>query len=353
MKWVSTVATAKHIDDSLRHACDVIESDLRADDIDLLCVFVSPHYSDQFELIPTYLRRRYPQARILGCSAGGVIGDGHEYENERSISITAASLPGVDISLLFTDTMNLPDDDAPPGAWHAELGLEASSEASFILIADPFTARIDTLLTGMDYAWPDAPKLGGLASGSGQMGEHVLFMDGTVYYQGCIIACLTGNIILDGIVAQGCRPIGEALPVTSHDENLLQSMGGQPPLDYLRALAATMSDADRELLQNALFIGIEKDRFDDDSAENDFLIRNIIGVETESGALVVGSDLNRGQMVQFHLRDQWTSAEDLNTLLTQYDARPKTSEPSEPPCCSPAWDGGGTCMGKPIMIPAR
>ena len=52
----------------------------------------------------------------------------------------------------------------------------------------------------------------------------------------------------------------------------------------------------------------------------DFLIRNLAGAEERSGALAVGASLHEGQVVQFHLRDAQTSAEDLDARLARYRA---------------------------------
>src|SRR5262249_27189801 len=49
-----------------------------------------------------------------------------------------------------------------------------------------------------------------------------------------------------------------------------------------------------------------------------FLIRNLLGADEDSGALVIGASLHDTQVVQFHLRDALTSAEDLERRLTAY-----------------------------------
>jgi small ligand-binding sensory domain FIST len=60
------------------------------------------------------------------------------------------------------------------------------------------------------------------------------------------------------------------------------------------------------------------DPMKDNPKQGDFLIRNLMGADRESGALVIGTLLRNGQLVQFHLRDKQMSAEDLNVMLTRY-----------------------------------
>ncbi len=52
----------------------------------------------------------------------------------------------------------------------------------------------------------------------------------------------------------------------------------------------------------------------------DFLIRNLVGMDTRSGAMVVAALLHDGQVVQFHLRDARAAAQDLDERLGSYCA---------------------------------
>src|SRR5205823_10375496 len=52
----------------------------------------------------------------------------------------------------------------------------------------------------------------------------------------------------------------------------------------------------------------------------DFLIRNIIGADQESGAIKVGDVIEVGTTVQFHLRDAEAADEELRSLLSGQEA---------------------------------
>jgi small ligand-binding sensory domain FIST len=56
-------------------------------------------------------------------------------------------------------------------------------------------------------------------------------------------------------------------------------------------------------------------------AQGDFLIRNIVGLDGDSGMVAIGEFVSRGQVVQFHLRDAEASSRDLETLLDDYRSR--------------------------------
>ncbi len=292
--------------------------------IDLAVFIVSPHFADAYAQLPAMLQEHLPCRALIGCSAGGVVGGGIEFENEPAMSLTAAHLPHVKIRAIANDTENIPDEDAPPQVWREWLGLTGLDEANFIIIADPFTARLEPLLIGLDYAFPDGVKIGGLASGARQEGGNALFLDGRVLNRGIVAVALSGNIAIDTIVAQGCRPIGEPLSVTACQHNIIQTVNGMTPLHYLGSLVEQLSEYDRALMRTSLFIGLAVDPFLTAPARDDYLIRNLVGIDYQTGILAVNALLREGQIVQFHLRDRATSAEDLDALLRAHAARTRT-----------------------------
>ena len=79
-----------------------------------------------------------------------------------------------------------------------------------------------------------------------------------------------------------------------------------------------LSDADRSLAQQSLFVGVAQSAFKQDLEQGDFLIRNLLGVDPKTGAIAVGDRIRPGQRIQFHLRDAAASAEDLRLLLARY-----------------------------------
>ena len=77
----------------------------------------------------------------------------------------------------------------------------------------------------------------------------------------------------------------------------------------------------------SLFVGIVMRDNQLEYGRGDFLIRNIIGADRETGRLAVGALLREGMVVQFHLRDAATSAEDLRSLLSRYERGSRDSRP--------------------------
>ena len=57
-----------------------------------------------------------------------------------------------------------------------------------------------------------------------------------------------------------------------------------------------------------------------DFERGDFLVRNVLGGDQDSGTVVVGDEVTVGQTVQFQVRDAAAADEDLRELLSGVDA---------------------------------
>ena len=320
MKWASHLSTQNNIEACVAESVEAILSQMDGKPVDLTIIFVSPQFKDKYEEIPKLIRDRISSGHFLGCSGGGIVGGGKEAEQQAAFSMTCANLPDVEIKGIHTDTMKLPDQDTAPSVWREWLGVDVEKNPSFIFLADPFSFQGEEFLAGVDFAYPNSSKVGGLASGAQAPGGNALYLDDKIHNNGLIGLAMSGNIGMDTIVAQGCRPIGEPVKVSKCDGTLLTEMDGQPPLELLQSVYEGLDENDKSLVQTSLFLGIEMDPLKDNPQQGDFLIRNIIGVEREVGGIQVGTLLREGQLVQFHLRDKAMSAEDLKLMLTRYKA---------------------------------
>ena len=92
----------------------------------------------------------------------------------------------------------------------------------------------------------------------------------------------------------------------------MRELGGRPPYQRLQELVDELPERDRQLLANGgLHMGVVIDEYRSEQRHGDFLIRGVMGADPESGAIVVGGDIDVGQTVQFHVRDAESADEDL------------------------------------------
>ncbi len=330
MKWASAISTRASLETAVKEVAQQAKEQLE-EAPDLALVFVSTAFASEYARLLPLLQEQLPGAQIVGCSSSGVIGmaDGlpEEVEKGAALSLTLAYLPNVEIrSFHFTD-FDLPDLDSPPAQWSELIGVAPDRSPGFILMADPFSSGTSELLQGMDFAYPDAVKVGGLAGVESFSRSSGLFCNGGLYREGIVGVVLSGEIVLEAIVAQGCRPIGELYRVSEGDRNVMLKLApddladsslSQTPLEVLQNIFQGMDEDDRELAQNALFIGVAQSGFKPSLTQRDFLIRNLVGVDPRNGAIAVADKIRPGMRIQFHMRDAQTSAEDLENRLRRY-----------------------------------
>jgi small ligand-binding sensory domain FIST len=321
MRWSSAVSTVSPLEAAVREVTATIQRDLDGARPDLAVAFVSEQHQAEYERLPALLRGQLAPRLVIGCSAGGVIGGGHEIERQAGVSVTAALLPDVELTPFHLEGEALVDRNAPAAEWERLVGVAASRRPAFLLLPDPFTFDAETLVAGLDAAFPASPKIGGLASGGREPGANALYLGDAVYRSGAVGVALSGNVEVDTIVAQGCRPIGEPMFVTRADQNVLYTLDGRPALGGLQDLLANADARDRQLFANSLFLGVVM-KEQQEYRQGDFLIRNLLGIDGKSGAIAVAAALRTGMIVQFHLRDAATSAQDLEAVLARYQEGP-------------------------------
>ena len=318
MRWSSAVSEADTLAEAVRDCAARLNTELEGARADLVVAFASAHHAESFEDVPSLVGAALPGGVLVGCSSGGVIGAGAEVENRPGFAMAAAQMPGVSIIPFHVEDSALPDGDAPPQDWETLLHTSAGNDPQFLLLADPFSVRGEFLLMGLDYAFPGSVKIGGLASGGSQPGANALFLGDEVHHAGMVGLAFSGDVMIDTVVAQGCRPIGVPMQITECQQNVLIGVDGRTPFEALKEVFVGLSDRDRDLAQTSLFLGIVMDGMNESPQQGDFLIRNIVGVDGKRGVLAIGEMLKEGQIVQFHLRDADTSAQDLDAVLERY-----------------------------------
>jgi small ligand-binding sensory domain FIST len=283
---------------------------------DLLVLFVSPHHVGTFEDIVMAVQRLLSPGVMIGGTALAVIGVGVEVESEPAISIWAARLPGARLTPLELDLRRTADGPAIVG-W-PEPG-EVEDAGTLLLFADPFSLPVDALLERINEDAGGLEVIGGMASAAHGPGGNRLVLGGRIRSTGAVGVFLGGDLPIQTIVSQGCRPVGQPLLVTRSDGNLVEELALAPAIDRVRELASTASEADLALLRQGLHLGVVVDEHRADFGRGDFLVRNVLGADSERGAITVGDVIEVGRTVQFHVRDAGAADDDLRVMLAEAD----------------------------------
>jgi len=287
---------------------------LAGDDPDLLVCFASSHFVGALDDAVHALHALLTPRVLLGTTASGVLGGSHEVEDGVGFAAFAACLPDARVHPLALRSEDTPDGPTVVG-WP-----EQDVDADLLLLAvDPFTFPTEAYLRRLDADRPGLRVLGGLASGAARPGGNRLLVDGRIQADGAA-GVLLGGTGVRTVVSQGCRPVGEPFVVTRGGRNFVEELAGRPALERLRELSDQAGDEERGLLQRGLQIGFVVDEHRADFGRGDFLVRNVLGADRETGAIAVGEQVEVGRTVQFHVRDADAADEDLRALLARESA---------------------------------
>lgn len=317
MQWTSALGLGAQLETAAAEAVQQAAGEAGLTRPDLVIVFASAAYGADIEQLPRLLEPWLGDALVFGCNAGGLIGGGGEEEDEPGIALLAGRLGKVALTALHLEQATLPPLAASRQAWWRLLDLAPESGANFLLLADPGTFDAETCARGIDRAFPGAVVIGGLVSGAHAPGAARLIANRELHRSGALLLALTGDIVIDPVIAQGCRPIGDPLFVTGCDGNLLRELDGQRPRDLLTRVYASLDEGDRERFGESLCIGLALPGPRQTVGTGDFLIRNVLGLDPDSGALWVGARLAQNAVVQFHLRDGQSASRELSARLAE------------------------------------
>jgi small ligand-binding sensory domain FIST len=302
-----------------------------ANAIDLLFVFGSFHHRSAFDDGVDIIRKALGPKAIVGVTAEAVLGNDRELDGLAGMSAIALRFPG---QVNVHPWHSTPDDPLPlqdPTAMRQRLGIPATAEqrssnyeprtATLFMFGDPFSTPITKLLPALNGLSTKDDRIvitGGMASGASQPGLNVLVLNDTIVHAGVIgvtVCSEGGGVAIDFLVSQGCRPIGEPMVVTKCHQNVVLELGGRKAMEVLQETANGLSESEKRLLSRGLLMGSVVNEYKEHFGRGDFLVRNIMGFDQNSGGIAIGEMCRVGQTLQFHVRDAATAAEDLQLLL--------------------------------------
>ena len=276
---------------------------------ELALVFVTPVHAAALEEIVATIRATLAPKALLGCAAVSVLGGDREVEQGPGVSLWAGRTGPV---TPFHLSVGRSPDGLTFTGWPEEIPADARA---LLLIPDPFTFPTEDLLRRMEEDRPGMPVVGGMASAARAPGGNRLVIDGRVVRDGAVGAFLGPEVEVATVVSQGSRPVGSPFVVTRAEHNIVYELAGKTAVERLQEVAADLTDEDRELLAGLVQIGRVIDENKLDFGPGDFLVRNVVGADPNSGALRVGDIMEVGSTAQFQVRDPDSADEELRRLV--------------------------------------
>jgi small ligand-binding sensory domain FIST len=277
--------------------------------VDLAFLFLSgDHFGGSAEAVAAVEEELAPR-HLLGCVAEGVVARDRELEDGPGAAVWAASLPDAQIETFHSVALSTDEGVAVTG-------FPTLDDADLVtLLVDPYTFPAAGFLTKLNEEEDAVQLVGGLAAGGGEPDTQALFVDGEIVYEGAVGAVLRG-VPVRTVVSQGCEPVGRDSVITHAEDNVVFELAGEPALERLKGDVATLTpDQERSAAAGGVLAGLVIDENRADYGRGDYLMRGLIGVDEETGALAIGEAVRIGQTLRFHVRDAASADTDLRESL--------------------------------------
>jgi small ligand-binding sensory domain FIST len=275
-------------------------------DANLGFVYTTQEGAADLGAVVKVLRRETGVTNWLGAAGIGLCATGTEYFRRPAVAALVGSFAGDSFRLV----------DSQGGKNWKRLHPGPADEPAFgIVHGDPGGAEILRLLPAFAEE-TNSFLVGGLTSPE---------VDGSQVAGGVTSGGLSGALFASSVavatgLSQGCTPIGGVRTITRCQRNVAIEIDGKPALEVF------LADIGPELAENLrraagrIFVAFPVERSD----RNDYVVRNIVGIDPERKLLGIGDMLEEGQKVMFCRRDAETARADLRRMLQDLKKRTKS-----------------------------
>lgn len=293
---------------------------LPAKTVSLGLVFMSPKFFPHAAQVLEILRVHARIPLLVGCSGGGLVANAEELEGASGLVLALYSLPGATLKgVRFTQEQVAAADGK--NFWPVETGVARDQVNGWLAFVDPFHLDGERWLRSWNQNYSAVPVYGGLASGNFIEPLAQLYLDGEVFEDGGVALAVGGDVALAGMISQGCTPIGETWTLTRVEQNLIRNIANRPAYAVLSETVHSLPPEEQSKVSGNVHIGLAANEYLEEFHRGDFLVRNLLGGDPNSGVLAVGARPRMGQTIQFQRRDAVAASADLNELLAREKTR--------------------------------
>jgi small ligand-binding sensory domain FIST len=279
------------------HAC--LEQ-LGSGDATLGFLYLTDVLADHAADILEWFKEKTGVAHWTGAAGIGVCATGREYLDEPALAVMLG--------------------DIEPGTFRVFSGMEAPGQvdrsslkcgntpANFAIVhADPGNREIGDLVAKLAERVESGFLVGGLTSSRRQ---NVQIADGVVE-GGVSGVSFTDAVTVATRLTQGCSPIGPKHAITTCQRNVIVTLDGQPALDVFKQDIGETLARDLNRVGGHVFAGLPIAGSD----TGDYLVRNLVGIDTTHKLIAIGDIVEAGASVMFCRRDRTTAREDMTRML--------------------------------------
>ena len=260
-------------------------------------LYATEALAEDLPSIVMFLRERTGVAHWVGAVGPAVCATGAEYGDDAALVVLTADLPPADFYVL-----------APVGEGRLNdtlKGWMGRAKPRFgVVHGNPRDE--DTLLAlDMVAAAGELFLVGGLTSAvrCGQVADKVT--DGTL--SGVLFA---GDTAVVTGLTQSCVPIGRIHAISAARDNVIDTLDGERALDVLQGDMA-IGTGNGEAFDGTVAAGLIVTGSD----TNDYMVRDLVGIDPDSGRIAIGSEVATGDRLVFVRRDRQAAVADMARML--------------------------------------
>ena len=281
---------------------------------DLVLLFFTVDHLPSWQKLTTALQRIARTDEIVGSSGMGVLTIDGEIEGSAGLAVMVLASDDVRARPFLHHPLR--DRDREIGA---ELGgsLPAGAGEKSLLVAfpDAYNGQPRFLFRGIEESLGFVPLVGAGSSENGSQGKTFQLYGQRMTTNGLSGFSLSGPFASSIGITQGCQPVGEPMTITKTEGNLILEIDNRPAFE---AFARTVKGPLLENLGRALayvFVGLPAEPRQNSVGPGEYLVRNIVGLDPQTGILAVAEEVFEGERMVFTLRDGQRAREDLAQML--------------------------------------
>lgn len=288
--------------------------------------FATSDYKKNYARISSEIKKITGASQIIGTSASGILTEQEEVERQPALCVMLLGGTALDVQGFLTS--DLQESNFRAGENTARFLKESGIAAKLMLLfPDPFSFQSGAFFQGVEQNYGYIPILGAASAEDGKEEKTYQIENDRVFCDSAAGLALGGNFRFETGITRSCQPFGEALRVTRAEGSMIYEIEGRPAYDVLlESLSKIEFDHPDQLFQR-VFLGMPTRSFQTEFHHN-FLIRNIMGVNTKKGLLSTVSPVEEGEFLTFTVRDPHLAHTDLERMLQDLQAQLGEEKPA-------------------------
>ncbi len=263
---------------------------------------------------------------IAGCSGIGVLTNYGEIEGGPGVAVLSVSSDEMKTTTFLAHRTD--DGGVKAGIEIGERMIPLKGKNALLaVLPDPFHIHPELLLRGIESRLGDVPIVGASASEHPALNEAYEFCGDTAVSGGVSGLMIEGSFKYIIGITQGCQPVGIPSIITKSQNNLIFELDGEPAFDVLkRQVPKRILENQRDIMR-LLFVGFSPDPEQGEITGRDYLVRNLMGINPDTGVIGVAENVREGQVMTFVVRNPVMAREDLKQMLERLASSKDSQKP--------------------------